>query len=210
MTPFSNLASAVSSLLLDRQFEPLDAWEGKIGGDRYGVYDHTWISPRQDGHHLYASLFIGERETQPPFIAEVWAAVEYGSASPRSMVLRSAPFYEPNRELEAQLQHAMVDAVERAKRLSNGSFEDLPPNESSARLRPDPLARAPQAETTNAVYALFFEQPEREWRNRDVLRTLIEREFPTDRASVNAALADLAYQGYILRLGRGRYVRGRG
>lgn len=208
MTPYAELARRLSPHLERAGLRPLDVWRDAIGGDRHGIYDYTWVSPHPDGRHCYASLFIshGGGEGSPEF-AEVWGAVEEGPRSPTTLVLHLEPmFSDAVWDLELRLQVAMLEAARRAELLRRA--------DAAERAKADPRApwpkwlgmeRAPYRVTVAAVGALFEQEPERIWRNSEVLTALLERDFRTDRTHVNAALSLLYRVGVIRRVRRGAY-----
>jgi hypothetical protein len=203
VTPFSWLARRLSGSLEEVGYRPLDQFDGLIGGDRHGVYDHTWVSLNSDGRHCFTSLFITPEFNGALSPAEVWAAVENGADSPRSLVLHFSNIVgDPDAEVETRLRLALLEGVRRAEQMRTAlDAEYLAERPEAART----IERAPYQLTVAAVRAVFESEPEREWRNRDVLEALLGQEFMTDRAAVNAALADLAWRGVIERIRRGRY-----
>jgi hypothetical protein len=197
----------MSGSLADVGYKPLDVWQNDLGGDRHGVFDYTWVAPHKDGRHCYASLYIEHAANgdSSPW-AEVWGALETGVDSPRSLVVHLDSLSSdllPDTEL--RLRVAMIEAARRADLMR--SVADSPMTvERSGQPSWSGLERAPYSHTVAATAALFERQPERKWRNREVLAALLELEFRTDRADVNAALSDLVELGTIRRLQRGVYM----
>jgi hypothetical protein len=209
MTPFSSLARRLSESLGEVGYVPLDVWDGEIGGERHGVFDHTWISRHPDGRHCFASLFVSPTQADSAFSAEVWAALEKGTISPQTLVIRvDHVALDPDDDLESRLQFALLEAARRAEQMRSADKAQTDVTEDRAAARGLSIERVPYQLTVAATRELFAREPDREWRNRDVLRALLDQEFTTDRAAVNAALAELAWQGAIERVRRGRY-RGR-
>ena len=206
MTPFSHLARRLSTGLEEMGFGPLDVWDDGIGGDRHGVLDHTWISSHSDGRHEYATLYVWPTLIpEHGYIVEVWAALENGRESPRSLVLQTAlRTQRPSAADVRRLQGALLEAANRARKMRLAEVPETERDLSTSELA-IPERRAPYRDTVGAVARVIHDDPEREWRNRDVLAALRAAAFPTDRAAVNAALAELAWRGEIYRVRRGWY-----
>ena len=215
------LASRATPQLTELDFKPLDELNGRMGGERHGVWDWTWVNHRRLAPACFASLY-GFPIARDTFDAEVWARLGSNGVAERSLVRR---YEELPPDLDGELASSILSSIFEAARRA---FY-LEPTVSKAYEVEDPdvarlvregaisldaalasqLSRAPYPETVREVLHLLADSPEREWQNREILGALLQAGHATDRAAVNAALSDLAGSGRIHRITRGRY-RGTG
>ena len=87
MTPLDRLAEHFYERMTERGFRPLDRLDGRLGGERHGVWDITWIATPLLAPTCYASLYgwSGVQAEVAGMFFQVWAGIERPDES-RSLV----------------------------------------------------------------------------------------------------------------------------
>src|SRR5262245_28276021 len=120
MTPFEQPIMLASERLLEMGYEPLDEREGRLGGERHGVWDWTWVSHRRLAAACLASVYAVPARNDF-FDTEVWAHLASDGATDRSLVRRFLDLPgKPDADLADQLAGAVTEAGRRAFYLDPG------------------------------------------------------------------------------------------
>jgi hypothetical protein len=216
MSPLEAVVAEANGALQERGFEPLDELNGRIGGERHGIWDWTWIATRRFAPPAYACLYAWR--SAEDWTAEVWARIEDEHAE-RSLVRHLDRVSDPASLDDHQLLLGSLEAAAgRALRL----VERRPPTrdetvvatelEKLETLSPAAFGLEPRLRygaTVELVHDVLASTPGRVWTNQEVLRELLTLGHGTDRADVNNALSDLTKTGRARRISWGHYSVGR-
>ena len=114
--PFEVLTADADRYLTESGFEALDALNGVIGGERYGVWDFTWVAHRAYGL-CFASMFAWNVESGA-YTAQVWAHCASADSLHRSLVLDVPRLKDPpSTDHHDRILKALLDAANRSVRL---------------------------------------------------------------------------------------------
>jgi hypothetical protein len=210
--PFTQLIENANHDLTERGYQPLDALNGRIGVSDHGVWDFTWVAHRRFGPLCYASLFAwpagGNRYT-----VEVWARLEGTLPNADSLVAHADDLRDPpSRSRIVALREALQVAATRALRLSDLQTPQFLEQRVEDYAEPTyeaftgaGLVRIPYPSLIEIVADVVSSEPQHLWTNQEVLSSVLQRGFPTDRADINTVLAGLAEVGRLERVSRGHY-----
>jgi hypothetical protein len=206
--------------LTELGFEALDYLDGVIGGERHGIWDFTWVAHQRFAPLSYASLYVWSGADHM-YTAQIWARLEGGRVEERSLVQQMVGLTDPadsdaHRMLVDALRLAATRAVQLTERVPPEYRDDINTEElrragrkadrvAAAGLGVEP--RLPFGEVLELVDRVLTSDVERVWTNQDILRTLLESGYTTDRADVNTALSELTAADRVRRISRGRYTK---
>jgi hypothetical protein len=201
-------------------FAALDLKDGRLGGERHGLWDWTWTKPWHRSGACFVSIFARQADRNR-YDLEIHAGASkdrrYGDVLTAFFALipdQARAQTRPPWQLEALRE--VNRGAKRATEFPAGLLTEQRTVESvygeEGELFDIAALVAPmypnQAELFEPILELFRSSGELALRNADVLHALLDRRLPADRASVNAVLSALARRGDLHRLKRGLYIAG--